>query len=71
MERSERQRRRLAVLEHYHAYVEALRLAHLDDAGLEVQRCRRVLARAIEAACAYDPDLLDDFKRAFAARPNG
>jgi hypothetical protein len=57
------------VLRHYHSYVEALRAAHLDAAGLDVQRCRGILARAIEVACTEDPELLPDFKRAFAARP--
>jgi hypothetical protein len=59
----------MAVLRHYHAYIEALRAARLDNTSTDVQRCRRILAQAIEVACAQDPHVLEDFKRSFAARP--
>jgi hypothetical protein len=69
MELSPRQQARMVVLRCYHEYVEALRSTHLEHTSPEVHRSRRALARAIEQACVDDPDLLDDFKRTFAARP--
>lgn len=68
-ELSEQQRRRLAVLRHYNAYVHALRHSHPNTGSESVQETRRALARAIEQACAHDVTLLEDFRRAFAARP--
>lgn len=69
MDRTEVVQARLHVLACYQAYVDSLRRYRLDPAAAEVQRCRRLLAHAIEAACANDSALLDDFKRAFASRP--
>lgn len=69
MERTQEQERRLTVLSRYQEYVEALRACQLDSADPDVQAARRNLARAIEQACAQDPYLLTDFKRAFASRP--
>lgn len=69
MGRSEQQERRLLVLSRYQEYVAALQTYHLDPSADEVRHTRGALARAIELACAEDPDLLGDFKRAFASRP--
>lgn len=68
MDRTLQQERRLRVLTHYQAYVNALRTWHMDLDSVEVRQSRRALARSIEEACAEDPDLLNDFKRAFASR---
>ena len=65
---TEQQERRLEVLARYQAYVDALHACQLNSAAEEVRGSRRALARAIEAACLEDPDLLIDFKRAFASR---
>jgi hypothetical protein len=70
MEMTERQRLRLRVLRHYQEYVVALHAAHLDSLDPGVHDSRRRLARAIEEACLQDPWLLEDFKRAFTARPS-
>lgn len=69
MDRTVQQERRLRVLARYQAYVDALRTWHMDLDSLEVRESRRALARSIEEACSEDPDLLADFKRAFASRP--
>lgn len=69
MERTEQQEGRLWVLSCYAAYVDALRQYGLDPDAAEVRQSRRALARAIERACRQDPQLLTDFKRAFATRP--
>jgi len=69
MERTSREERRLEVLAHYQAYVEALRLYRLDSAAPQVREARRALARVIEEACRHDSELLADFKRSFASRP--
>lgn len=69
MSLTEQQERRLAVLGRYQTYVRALRACDLDPAAGEVRESRRALARAIEEASAQDPELLSDFKRAFATRP--
>ncbi|HZU11200.1 MAG TPA: hypothetical protein VFB58_00020 [Chloroflexota bacterium] len=68
MERTQRDERRLDVLARYQDYVDALRLCHLDPDAVPVRESRRALARSIEAACIDDPNLLADFKRAFATQ---
>lgn len=69
MERTDREERRLKVLAHYQAYVDALRVHRLDSSAPEVRESRRALARVIEEACLHDSELLADFKRSFASRP--
>jgi len=68
-ELTEQQRRRLSVLRHYNAYVRALRHSNSESERESVHEARRALAHAIEHACPYDYSLLEDFRRAFAARP--
>lgn len=66
---TERQRRRLTVVSRYDAYVRVLRLSGANKEAQDVHQARRELARAIEHACVEDDTLLEDFRRAFAARP--
>ncbi|GAC1322328.1 MAG: hypothetical protein NVSMB22_08960 [Chloroflexota bacterium] len=68
-EMTDRQCLRLEVLRYYNAYVEAMRDAHPDMKTDTVREARRDLAHAIESACTRDSELLEDFRRAFAARP--
>jgi len=65
---SARQQRRLEVVRCYHRYVRALRAHGLEAESKAILTTRKALASAIESACAEDPDLLRDFRRAFAAR---